>query len=179
MRKILITSAAVFFAAPIIAMIIWYGTSFYPYLDEMDAFSNRGSKSIQVLRSDFPRIVEIAETKTRIRSYAMEQAFWTLEPEKYQAQPSLHVNNLLWFVSSYIHFSDQEILGIWVDCSLFGCGKGLNLAVEKYYNTKLQNLNERDQIGLAVLVRSPTRYKPGSDRSETRISEITKLLSAS
>ncbi len=178
MRKILITSAAVFLAAPTFAMIIWYGVSFYPYLDEIGAFSKRGSESIRALRGNFQRIVEIAETKPRVRSYAMEQAFWKLEPEKNRSQPSLHVNNVLWFVSSYIHFSDEEILGIWVDCSLLGCGKGLNVAVEKYYNTKLHNLDERDLIGLAVLVRSPTRYEPGSERSEKRISEIIKLLSA-
>ena len=116
-----------------------------------------------------------AETKSGIRGYAVRTAYWTLVfKDEHKGNMSWHANNLLWLLASHLHFNDKEIFGLWLSCSIVGCGKGLPSASEIYYGKKLSKLTHREMVGLVAMAKSPSVFKPGSDRSEKRIEFILK-----
>ena len=105
------------------------------------------------------------------------QAYWSLVfKDKRSGNLSWHLNNLLWEMASCLHFGEQEVFGLWVNCALFDCGEGLREAARKYYGKRLPELSRRELAGLVVLVRSSTRFKPGSEGSEKRINEILEKV---
>lgn len=173
MRKYIARVFILTIVTPVIGLVIWYCVSFYPNLKELNKVSIEGNISIDNVNPIFSSFVVNSESKKGIRIYAMRQAFWSLVFENEgKGNISWHGNNALWFLASYIHFDEKEIFGIWVDCALFGCGKGINTAALKYYGKELHMLTEKELAGMAVLVRSPQKYKPGSKSSEERIKEI-------
>ncbi len=59
-----------------------------------------------------------------------------------------------------------------MSCSLYGCGKGLKEAAHLNYNREIFDLNMKELISLAVLVRGPSLFKIGSKKSEEKIKII-------
>lgn len=174
MPRWVVRSVMLIIIAPVLGVFVWYGVSFYPYIDKLDEISSNGTKSIDSITPEFYKYAVVAESKNGIRIYSMRQAYWSLVFSGKQRRNNLewHGNNLLWVMASYIHFDENEIFGIWVNCAVFGCGKGLNAVALKYYGKALYNLNEKELAGMAALVRNPQKYKPGSERSEERIRVI-------
>ena len=168
---------AVVVAILVFAVIFWYSSTFLPYMDELGVISERGNLSMGDNKKYFYRAVVAAESKDRIRSYAMRQAYWSLVySNESKGNLKWHFNNALWYYASFVHLNDQEVFGILVDCGLFFCGKGLNKASSTYYGKKIVQLSNRELIGMAALVKSPSRYKPGSRFSENRIKKIIEKL---
>jgi len=156
-----------------VGLIIWYGVSFYPNLKKLELISNRGNETVLDVKDKFYAYAVIAESERNIRLYAMRQAYWSLVFNEVKGSTIIwHSGNTLWLLASYIHFDKSEIFGIWVDCSIYGCGKGLNVAANKYYKKNIPFLNKKELAGLAALVKSPEKYKPGSKNSEEKIMEI-------
>lgn len=163
--------------SPITSVIIWYLVSFFPYKSKLEEISHRANQNIIDFSDRFYLLATTVETEHRIRAYAMRQAYWSLAlKENRQSNISWHANNALWYISSYLHFDNQAIFGLWVDCSLYGCGKGLSEAARKYYGKNFANLSERELAGLVLLVRSPQRFIPGNEKAEKRINELLSKI---
>jgi membrane carboxypeptidase/penicillin-binding protein len=83
-----------------------------------------------------------------------------------------NANNILWRGASLMHFTEQEIFGLWVECALSRCDGGLNFIARKYFGKELLELSQRELASLVAVVRSPTRYAPGTESGKKRTNEI-------
>jgi len=166
--------ALVFIVAfPVFAFCLWYAFSFLTHLNELKDFSERGSKTVAGVKCSFYSLAVAGETKEGIRSYAIRQAYWSLVFDKNPSGTlSWHANNFLWYISSFLHLQEKQVFGLWVDCAYYGCGRGLKEVAHEYFGKELHEFSKRELAGLVVLVRSPTRYPPGSERAEQRVNEI-------
>jgi hypothetical protein len=173
MSKWLVRVAILIISILTLGVLTWYSLFFYPHLEKLNQLINEGNNSISNVSPKLYSFAVAAESKKGIRVYGMKQAFHSLVWSKERGSNiSWHGNNILWLLASYIHFNEKEIFAIWVNCSISGCGKGLNAAAVKYYNKELHALNEQELLGLVVLVRSPQRFIPRSKQSEERIKKI-------
>jgi membrane carboxypeptidase/penicillin-binding protein PbpC len=152
---------------------------FLPHLSEIKWFVEKGDQKIQPIYQSIYPLAVAGETKEGIRTHAVRQAYWSLvHSKKKQGMGSWHLNNMLWYFASHIHLTDQEVFGLWVNCAGFECDKGLSEASKVYYDKLLSELSLQEQAGLVALLRSPSRYKVGSDKSKNRIREILKKAGA-
>ncbi|HEY8158725.1 MAG TPA: transglycosylase domain-containing protein [Methylobacter sp.] len=156
-------------AVPVLGLLIWYMASFIPYLGELKSLAEQGVKIKKDANPAFYSIAVAGETTNRIRSYAFRQAYWSLVAEKGNSgMLSWHLNNVLWRVASHLHFNKEETFGIWVECSLYGCGRGLEEASQKFFGKAINTLSEDELAGLVALVKSPSIYAPGTLRGQDR-----------
>jgi len=159
--------------APLLTLVLWYVIAFLPYLGELKLISSRGSDSIKNIENVFYPLAVAGETTQGLRSYAVRQAYWSLVYEQNQGRTLVwHTNNILWRGASFVHFNEHEIFGLWVECALSRCGSGLTTTARKYFGKEISDLTERELASLVALVKSPSRYAPGSEPGERRANEI-------
>ena len=173
MRKIIAKILIVLILLPTIGLIVWYGISFLPHLNELKQLAKEGNDRIESVADVLYPIAVAGETKEGVRRYAIRQAYWSLVFSKHRKRNLVwHLNNMLWYAAGRIHINDQEIFGIWVNCSLYGCGEGLQAAAKKYYQKEIAELSTKELAGIVAIVRNPSRFQPGTANSEKRIKEI-------
>ncbi|MBN1473389.1 MAG: transglycosylase domain-containing protein [Syntrophaceae bacterium] len=135
--------------------------------------SSEGSKIIKSASKSLYPIAVAGETDVGIRSYAIKAAYTEFVFKK---EHSRHLkwalNNLLWYYSSFFHFNDKDIFNIWSYFAPFEGGQGLDKSSLHYFNKPLTDLNDREYATLIAIVRSPSRYKPGSSKTEKRVDDI-------
>lgn len=179
MKKWILRSLFIVILSPLIFLIGWYSNSFLPYLNEINKSVVTGNEKIKPILTTFYPLAIAGETKEGIRWYAIRQTYWSLVHSKEKnGHGSWHLNTTLWYYASHIHLTDQEVFGLWVNCSLYGCDKGLSEAAQEYYEKLLSELSYEEQAGMVALVRSPSRYKVGSEKSKNRIKEIIEKAEA-
>ncbi len=172
MKKWILRLIIIVLLTPVL-LIAWYSISFLPHLNEINRLVENGNEKIKPIFQTFYPLAVAGETKERIRGYALRRAYWYLAHRKEKkGMDSWHLNNILWNFASHIHLTDKEVFGLWVNCSLFECDKGLSKASLMYHKKILSKLSLQEQAGLVALVRSPSRYKVGSKKSKIRIKEI-------
>jgi hypothetical protein len=168
-RSWLKVMAAGVVAVPVLGLLIWYMASFIPHLGELKSLAGQGVKIKKDANPAFYSIAVAGETTNRIRSHAFQQAYWSLVAEKRNSgMLSWHLNNVLWQIASHLHFNNEETFGIWVECSLYGCGRGLEEASQKFFGKAINTLSEDELAGLVALVKSPSIYAPGTMRGQDR-----------
>ena len=144
-----------------------------PHLGELKEISSRGSASLKGIEKDLYPLVVASESKEGIRIYAARQAYYSLEYEKSPGRMlAWHANNLLWYSAAFLHFNEHEMFGIWAQCALSGCSHGLNEITQKYFGKHLDSLSKRELAALVAVIRSPTRFAPGSAAGEQQAMEI-------
>jgi hypothetical protein len=165
---------------PVVTFLIWYKIGYLPYEYELKTISRQGVENIGELDKNFYKIAVAAKSTNNIRSWAMTQAYWLL---KWKQNPgrtlSWHINTLLWYLSSYLNFDEQEVFGIWIECAVEPCNSGLKLTAQKYFNKNLTELNDWQLARLVSFVESPSVYAFGKEKGEKRANEIlekAKLL---
>ena len=162
-----------FIGIPLIALAAWYSFSFLPHIAELNDISSRGSESVKEIESALYPLAVASESREGLRSYAVRQAYYSLV---YKDNPgrtlAWHANNILWYGASYFHFNDHELFGIWAQCALSGCGQGLNEVARKYFGKDLVVFSEKELAGIVAVIRSPTRFAPGTEAGEKRANEI-------
>lgn len=150
---------------PVIVVLIWYISSFLAYYKELLTSAERGTISISSIQKQIYPLAVAAETKEGIRSHAIRKAYWSFVfRNNPKSNFSWQLNNLLRYAASHLHFNDQQVFGIWIDCSLCSCGEGLGKTAQEYYGKQLGEPSLREITGLVALVRSPSRFKPGTDQ---------------
>ena len=173
MKKWILRISVFSILTPTTLLILWYSISFLPYLNKINGLAESGNETIKPIYRSFYPLAVAGETKERIRIHAMRQTYWFLVYSKNHSKViGWQLNNLLWYFASEIHLTDQEVFGLWVNCALYGCEKGLSEASQIHYNKFLDELSIQEQAGLIALVRSPSRYRVGSEKYENRIREI-------
>ncbi len=165
------------FSVLVLAIGVWYAASFLPHLGELNKIAARGQESTRQVKNTIYPLAIASESKQGIRTYALRQAYYFLVYQQNRStMTSWHLNNALWYLASLVHFSEDEVFAIWAECVLADCKNGLVDAAKKYFEADLNNLSEHDLAALVVLVKSPSRYAPGSERSEQRINELHKKV---
>lgn len=173
MHRLLKISVAAIIGGPLAALLLWYAFSFLLHLGELKSISARGNESIARMAPAFYPFAVAGETKQGLRSYAMRQAYRSLEYRQAQGRAlSWHANNLLWLGASYPHFDEREIFGLWVECALSQCDGGLENIARKHFGKEATHFSERELAALVAMVRSPSRYAPGTVRGEQRTNLI-------
>jgi hypothetical protein len=172
-----IVAALCFGIVPTTVAIVaaWHIVSFVPYLNELRKLADSGEKSLGPNRTLLCRLVMTAETNAGMRNYAIKQAYFHFVAEKHSGSTlSWHVNTLLWRAGSVIHLSEREVCGIWAECALYGCGRGLREAARRHLADELQYLTDIQLAALVVMVRSPSRFAPNTKLGSERASELLK-----
>ncbi|SRR5712692_434138 len=177
MRKWIKRALVLTAALPAFALCLWYALSFLNHVGELKAIAERGNKSVASVERVLYSLAVAGETKEGLRSYALRQAYASLVfDENPSSMLSRRANDALWYFASNLHLRDQQVFGLWVECALYGCGRGLKEAAREYFGKELHNLSERELAGLVALVKSPSIFKPGSERGEQRTNEILEKV---
>lgn len=161
-----------------VVMVVRYADSFLPHLSELEKIAAEANEQVVPIADAFYPLAVAVEGKDNIRSYAMQEAYRSLGYDEHKMSFEWFFDRLIWKLSSHLHLDEREVFGIWVSCSLFGCGKGLFEAARKYHGKEIVELSCQELAGLAAVVQAPMTYKPRSKKSEERITEIlteTKL----
>lgn len=82
-----------------------------------------------------------------------------------------HLIGLHWRLWISIKYSEQEHYALWLALAPYGKGRGMNEAATFYFNEPIDQLSCHQLAQLVVMVRAPTRFTPGSEKSEQRIKE--------
>lgn len=165
------------FIFPLVVLVVWYLLSFVVNISELNKFAKKGGEVVDISNPILYELVVAAESKSTIRGFAMKNAYYSIVYEKEKSRIIWwHLNNLLWYYASYLHFSDKDVFAIWVECSLSPCGKGLNDASEKYFGKKLNLLSVTELAQLVASVRSPSKYALGSAQGNERASLLLKSI---
>lgn len=169
MGSILVVLAAV----PSAGIAVWYGIRFLPYLNEIHRVSERGNATADGVRDTFYPVAVAGETKLGLRQYATRQAYQSLVLQGgRETQVAWQLNTLLWYVASFLHLTDDEIFGVWVDCSTYGCGRGLSEVAQKYLGNDLAHLTPWQCAQLVAVVKAPSIFVPGSERGDRKARQI-------
>jgi hypothetical protein len=180
MKKVLIISLIMILGLPLLGIATSYCIFFLPHLSELHVIEKEGAAIVFSAPPILYQIAVAAESKEGIRTYAMKQACWYVGcKEKPQRMLAWHFNGALYLISSYLHFSDEQVFSLWTYYAPYERGRGLGNAALNYYEKPLSELNEQQLASLVVAVRSPSRYKPGTERSERRVKEILKKVKKS
>lgn len=176
LRKWILRFLVVITTTPIIALLVWYVAFFLPHLNELKAQARYGQENVRSVKEILYPFAIAAEGEKGVRIAAIRNAYWSVLSRNYEPTIRRHLNELLWMFVSYVHFDEQEIFGIWANCALLGCDKGLPEAARKYYGKAITDMSHRDLAGLVVLIKSPTAFGPGSERSEKIIEVILEKV---
>jgi len=172
------TITAALVAFPLLVPLTWYALAYLPYVASIRTLATQGASSIQGANPLLQPLVLADQTPAQVRSYAMRQAYFSLVFENHRGSAfSWHAHNTLWYLASYLHFEDSEMLGLWAQC-VFRCGHGLKEASLHYLHKDLRLLSEREAANLVAAAKSPVRYVPGSSANERRTDELLARLRA-
>ncbi|QAU34677.1 transglycosylase domain-containing protein [Janthinobacterium sp. 17J80-10] len=176
LRKWILGVLVVITVTPIIALLTWYVAFFLPHLNELKAQAKYGQEIVRPVKEALYPLAIAAEGEKGIRIGAIRDAYWSVLSRNNVPAVRRHINEWLWMLVSYIHFDEREIFGIWANCALLGCDKGLPEAARKYYGKAITEMSQRELAGLVALIKSPTAFAPGSKRSEKRIEVILEEI---
>jgi hypothetical protein len=82
-----------------------------------------------------------------------------------------HLIGLHWHLWVRVMYSEQEQYSLWLALAPYGKGRGMNEAAIYHFNKPLEQLSCYQLAQLVVMVRAPSRFKPGSEKSEQRIKD--------
>jgi len=177
MRKWIVRVLLTLLISPVVAFGIWYELSFQPYTNQIEELANYGNSEAQPVMPELHKYAVAAETEYGIRAYASQQTYWHFVFSNNRTSTlSWHINSVLWYAASYLKFDDKEIFGVWVACSVLRCGRGLPEVSKEYYGKEIARMDQHELLGLVAMVKSPSAYKPGSERSEKRIEYILRNI---
>ena len=166
-------------SVPILLPIIWYVISFLPNRPIMNRYISHGETISTSAPKDLYDLAVLRETLPGIRRFAVAQSYRTIITETSNSKLVHHFDNLVWYIASYIHYTDKEIYYIWLDCAVEMCDFGLDMASIKYLGKSIEDLNIHELAGLVVLVRGPSIFKPGSNRFEEHIDKLLEAYKSS
>ena len=154
-----------------IISIYWYQVSFGSKLEKFELMIERGLSSVDLVEDKLYPLVEASQTRDEIRKYAVELAYDFLA-KKGGRTLYREIDRFMWFSVSKIHFSDEKIFGLWLDCVISGCEKGVSEAAKKYFRKNLNELTELELANLVAMVEKREKYYPGTESGKRRAKEI-------
>lgn len=80
-----------------------------------------------------------------------------------------HLRGLHWHIWFRLLYTEKEIFQLWLAMAPYGKGRGIKEASMYHFANIFEKLSCYQIAQLVVMVRSPSGYKPGSERSEKRI----------
>ena len=82
-----------------------------------------------------------------------------------------HLIGLHWHLWVWLKYSEEEEYSLWLAMAPYGPGRGMKQASIYHFNKPFEELSCYQLAELVVMVRAPTRFIPGSERSKQRIYE--------
>lgn len=80
-----------------------------------------------------------------------------------------HLLGLHWQLWVRLLYSEDEIFRLWLAMVPYGDGRGMKDAAQFHFESDLDSLSCYQLAQLVVMVRAPSMFKPGSERSINRI----------
>ena len=150
----------------------WYGFGFLQYKNEIDHVLVNSDKMYKDVDSSLYKLSVIAEGEKGIVRWASQRAYWDIAHHKEDKNLTRQLNSLLWFYCIQLHYNQKEIFKLWCHYSLYIDGYGLNNAALKYFGKSIKELSLEEKAAIVAMVKSPSRYEPGSEKSIERIKYI-------
>lgn len=117
-----------------------------------------------------------AEGKDGIRQFGIKGAYWEIVYKHKRTDIGRwHLGNALWYISSYLHFDDEEMFRMWANFAPYEKGQGLTGSATYYFNKPLADLTTKEYATLVAVVKSPSMFKPGTPRGEERIKRVIAI----
>lgn len=162
---------------PIFGAMGCYSFGFLPYLDELKSVAQSGRDNLIEIEDEIYLIAVAADGRENIRKHAIKSAYWSIYSSKNNQKVIVrNLTEMLWYVSSYLHFDDLEIFHIWSLYAPYEKGRGLAKSSEYYFNKKLEMLTHKQLAVLIAVTKSPSRYKLGSAKLNTRVKSILERV---
>ena len=87
-----------------------------------------------------------------------------------------HLVGLHWHLWVRVMYSEQEQYALWLALAPYGKGRGMNEAATFFFNKPIEKLSCHQLAELVVMIRAPTTFKPGSEKTEQRINSFSEFL---
>ncbi len=158
------------FGSLLLSALTWYFNSYSPYISEIKRTIEISKSEIGNEISDLYKLATIVESKKSIHVYSARTSYYHLSYSKQDVRNNTawHLNQLLWYVSNDLHFTDEDIFYLWCHFSLNVNGFGINNASLKYFSKPIQELSIEKQIQIIGMVKAPSIFIPGTDKGSQR-----------
>lgn len=157
---------------PLIGLVLWYFSSFYPYLSELKSIVTAEEKVLSSV-SDIYKLATMVESSESIRRHGLQQAYLELvfEKDKRADEQQWYLNTTLWYLSSYLHFDENEIFYLW-SSSVYVGERGLQNSSIHLFGKELSELSLRQKAELIAMVEAPDYFKLHGDALKKRADSI-------
>ena len=159
---------AIIIFAPLIYTIIYFLVEIRPHTESMSekiGIYNNMSSNLTLLE----KMAVNEEGRNGIARYVSHSM--AVENSERGFRNLWHLIGLHWHLWVRVMYSEQEQYALWLAMAPYGKGRGMNEAATYHFNKQLEQLSCYQLAQLVVMVRAPTRFKPGGEQSEQRIKE--------
>lgn len=124
------------------------------------------------------KMVDTAEGRHRIMHFLSNNlAYHDHQPDNANVKsPWWHLDVFLWKIHLRVSFDEDEIFYLWCAYAPYQDGAGIWNAALYYYKKPINSLSTRELASLVVAARSPSIYRPGSERSQERVASLMESL---
>jgi hypothetical protein len=159
---------AFIFVAPLIYTILYFLVEIRPHTVSM-------AEKIEIYNNISPNLtlMEKIAVSEEGRSGMVRYVSHSLAVENTKSgfRNFWHLIGLHWHLWVRVMYSEQEQYFLWLALAPYGKGRGMNEAAVYHFNKPFEQLSCYQLTQLVVMVRAPTRFKPGSEKSEQRIKD--------
>ena len=166
LTKYFVGFLVVLFFVPLIYTTSYYFTEIRPHNDSIAEKIN----SYESLSRNHGLMEEMAvneEGRNGMVRYVAHTL--ALEATQKDFKKYSHLVGLHWLFWVWVLHSEKEVFKLWLAIAPYESGSGMNDASMHYFNQSIEQLSCNQLAELVVMVRSPSKYKPGSERSKQRI----------
>ncbi len=175
MRKLLKCCSIIFgiiaFAIGV-SLSAWYFASFYKYKGDIDRVFALAEKEYEVIDREIYQLAVIAEGEDCFSRWAPQRAYWDIVDYRSKKHFTNQLNWLLWYYAFQMHYDQQKMFRLWCHYVVSPKGNGLKKAALHYFGKHIEALSLREKAAIVAMVRSPSRYAPGNEPSEQRVTDI-------
>ncbi len=153
---------------PIAYTAVYYLVEIAPHSESIDkmieAYNNR-SKNYQIME----KMAVKEEGKSGIHRYVSHSLAVTNIDKG--SRNYWHFIGFHWHLLVWLKYPEEEVYSLWLAMAPYGPGRGMNQASIYHFEKPFEELSCYQIAELVVMVRAPTRFLPGSERSKQRIHE--------
>lgn len=166
-RRALLAVVSALLLAPVIYLLAYFSIEIYPQLEEIDAMLVAEPEHT----SPPPGLYQLAlraETKQGILNYVSKALAHRSAGER-ESVGAWQLRMMRWYFAVSALYSEHEQFVLWLELAPFERGRGLNAASLYFFGKPLSRLTEEELAALVAMVRSPSVFRPGSERSKERV----------
>jgi hypothetical protein len=165
--KYLFLFAVLLIVGSFVALVIYDLVEFRPYRHDIDAMLQDSHPLHKHPPEILSYLIDLSEGRDGIKFFVARRLLAKFEHTRHRAL-WWHITDGLWTFLVSIHYSDQDILTLWLDFAPYKGGLGLNASANWHYGRDLDRLSTEEIARIVTIARSPSLYERDQERLEKR-----------